>query len=191
MLRIDERKWFYMRLIIHGRHLDVTEPIRLHAEKKINKIKKYFDNIMEVDVTLSAESLKTGDYHTADVLVYMNGNKIKATATDEDLYASIDEVVDVLEQQIKKHKEKLRDNKHNAGRKNTIKYNPETKTIDKEDSKRIVQTTISARPMFVEEAVMQMEVLNKQFYVFMNADTEELNVVYRRNDGDYGHVEPA
>lgn len=191
MLRNNEREWFYMRLIIHGRHLDITPGIRLHAEKKINKIKKYFDNIMEVDVTLSAENLKTGDYHTADVLVYMNGNKIKASATDEDLYAAIDEVVDVLEQQITKYKEKLRDNKHSGGKRNTIKYNAETKTIEKEDVKKIIQTTVSARPMYVEEAVMQMEVLNKHFYVFMNPDTEELNVVYKRNDGDYGHVEPT
>ncbi len=180
-----------MRLIIHGRHLELTQPIRKYAETKIGKIKKYFENIMEVDVTLSVEKLKTRDYHTADVLVYINSTKIKATATDEDLYAAIDEVVDIIEQQITKYKEKMRDDKHAGGRKSVIKYNAETKTIEKEDTKKVVQTTISARPMYVEEAIMQMEVLNKQFYVFMNADTEELNVVYRRNDGDYGHVEPA
>lgn len=179
-----------MRMIIHGRHLEVTEAIRAHAEKKVGRIKKYFNNIMEVDITLSAARLKTVPYHTADVLVYINGHKIKASSTDEDLYAAIDEVVDVLETQITKYKEKLRDDKH-TGAVKKVKYNPVTKTVEKEAVRRVVETKVSPKPMDVEEAIMQLEVLNHDFYVFMNSETEEMNVVYKRRDGDYGHVEPG
>jgi len=179
-----------MRMIIHGRHLEVTEAIRAHAEKKVGRIKKYFNNIVEADITLSAVHMKTGDYHTADVLMYVNGHKIKASSTDSDLYAAIDEVVDVLEAQVTKHKEKLRDNKH-IGAVRKIKYNPITKTVDKEAVRRVVETKVSPKPMDLEEAILQLEVMNNEFYVFMNADTEEMNVVYKRKDGDYGHVEPG
>ncbi len=179
-----------MRMIIHGRHLEVTEPIRVHAEKKIGRIKKYFNNIMEVDITLSAVKMKTGDYHTADVLVYVNGHKIKASSTDVDLYAAIDEVVDVLETQVTKNKEKLRDN-HHIGATRKVKYNPITKTVEKEAVTKVIETRVSPKPMDIEEAILQLEVMNKPFYVFMNSETEEMNVVYKRRDGDYGHVQPG
>ncbi len=183
-----------MRMIISGRHLDITDPIRDYAEKKIGRIKKYFDNILEIDITLSAEHSKVeGEKHTADVLLFANGTKIKATASDAILYAAIDEVMDVLEKQVKKYKEKLRDDKHAGGR--GIKeaapiVEGELSVGGKE--KRIVSARISAaKPMSVEEAVLQMEALGQEFYTFMNFETEELNIVYRRRDGDYGHIEPV
>lgn len=179
-----------MRMIIHGRHLEVTEAIRRHTEKKIGKIKKWFDNIVEVDVTLSATHLKTGHYHTADVLVFVNGHKIKASSTDSDLYAAVDAVTDVLEAQITKYKEKLRDNKH-IGAVRKLKYNAETKTVEKEAVRRVVESRVSPKPMGVEEAILQLEITNDNFYVFMNSETEEMNVLYKRKDGDYGHVEPG
>jgi putative sigma-54 modulation protein len=177
-----------MRMIISGRHLDVTPAIRAHAEKKIGKIEKYFDQIAEVYITLSAEHKKTGDFHVADVLVYVNGSKIKARATDTDLYAAIDEVVDSLEKQLTKHKEKLRDNKH-AKSLNKFNFNKEEGSITLEKTRKIIPTKLMAKPMLVEEAILQMETMGKKFYIFMNAETEELNVVYKRRDGDYSHVE--
>ena len=183
-----------MRMIISGRHLHITDPIRDYAEKKISRIKKYFDNILEIDITLSAVHSKVeGEKHTADVLLFANGTKIKASATDAILYAAIDEVMDVLEKQVKKYKEKLRDDKHAGGR--GIKelapiVEGELKVGGEE--KKIVSARISAaKPMSVEEAVLQMEALGQEFYTFMNFDTEELNIVYRRRDGDYGHIEPV
>lgn len=177
-----------MRMIISGRHLEVTPAIRAHAEKKIGKIKKYFDQIAEVYITLSAQHVKTGKVHTADVLVYVNGSKIKATVEEIDLYAAIDEVVDVLEKQLTKHKEKLRDNKHAKALKK-FDYNAETGNITREKTSRIIPTKIMAKPMEIGEAILQMETMGKKFYIFMNAETEELNVVYKRRDGDYSHVE--
>ena len=177
-----------MRMIISGRHLEVTPAIRAHAEKKIGKIKKYFDQIAEVYITLSAQHVKTGKVHTADVLVYVNGSKIKAKAEEIDLYAAIDEVVDILEKQVTKHKEKLRDNNHATGLKR-FDYNVETGSVTREKTSRIIPTKIMAKPMEIGEAILQMETMGKKFYIFMNAETEELNVVYKRRDGDYSHVE--
>jgi putative sigma-54 modulation protein len=180
-----------MRMIISGRHLEVTEPIRDYAEKKIGRIKKHFDNILEVDVTLSARSTKDGPRHQADVLVFANGIKIKATAEDKDLYAAIDEVYDVLDVQVTKHKEKLRDNRHSHREKIVAKHSHKMEEGDVETKKIISTKVTSPKFMSVEEAILQMEALEQDFYTFMNHETEELNVVYKRKDGDYGHVEPG
>ena len=99
-----------MKVIISGRHLKITEPIKEYTEEKIGRLKKYFDNILEVDVTLSVEHSKTeGDLHKADGLLFANGTKIRVEAENNDLYAAIDELSDVLERQVKKYKEKLKD----------------------------------------------------------------------------------
>ncbi|MFZ2709217.1 MAG: ribosome-associated translation inhibitor RaiA [Leptotrichiaceae bacterium] len=99
-----------MKIIISGRHLKITEPIKDYTEEKIGRLKKYFDNILEVDVTLSVEQSKTeGDLHKADGLLFANGTKIKVEAENNDLYAAIDELSDMLERQVRKYKEKLKD----------------------------------------------------------------------------------
>lgn len=180
-----------MRMIISGRHLKITDGIRDYAEKKIGRIQKYFENIMEVDITLSAEHSKVeGEKHVADVLLFVQGSKIKATASAPILYAAIDEVIDTLEHQVKKHKEKVKEKIHQSVRE------IEAATIDvpiKEEEEKVVVKSklVSPRPMSVEEAILQMEALEQEFYSFMNHETEQLNVVYKRKDGYYGHIEPA
>ena len=182
-----------MRIIISGRHLEITPAIRSYAEKKIGAIKKYFENILEIDITLSAEHSKSeGDKHTADVLLFANGTKIKAKSSDTILYAAIDEVVDVLETQVKKYKEKLKNRQHhqiNAKEMAAEKANATTKEI--EENPVIKGSLLSPKPMSVEEAILQMQAMEQNFYAFMNHETEELNVVYKRNDGAFGHIEPA
>ncbi|WP_134112511.1 ribosome hibernation-promoting factor, HPF/YfiA family [Hypnocyclicus thermotrophus] len=187
-----------MRIIISGKHLEITEAIRDYAEKKVGKLKKYFDNIIEVDITLSVENTKSeGEKHIADVLIFANGTKLKAEAADKNLYASIDEVIDILENQITKYKEKLRDNKHKHSEKFTLKKANRIFTEEEEkiningELKKIISTKVSTtKPMSVEEAILQMEALETSFYLFLNHETDELNIVYKRDDGDYGHVEP-
>ncbi|BDU50582.1 ribosome hibernation-promoting factor, HPF/YfiA family [Haliovirga abyssi] len=178
-----------MRIIISGRHLEITDAIRNYAEKKIGGIKKYFENILEIDITLSVEHSKTeGDKHIADVLLFANGTKIKAVSSDKILYAAIDEVVDVLEVQIKKYKEKLKNRQHHQENIKEIF----SKLEPKEDDKMIIKSRlISPKPMSIEEAILQMNSLNQDFYAFMNHETEELNVVYKRKDETYGHIEPS
>lgn len=188
-----------MRIIISGRHLEITEAIRDYAEKKIGKIKKYFDNIIEIDVTLSVEHSKTeGDKHTADVLVFAHGTKLKARATDFILYAAIDEVTDILENQLKKYKEKLKNRQHHQINPKEISddFHIEEINIDKikqdnDFSKIIKSKVVTPKPMSIEEAILQMEAMKQDFYAFMNYQTEQLNVIYKRKDGEYGHIEPA
>ena len=97
-----------MKMSIHGRQMVVTPAIKEYAESKIGRVDTYNDGIIEIDVTLSAAKLKTGNYHTAEVLVYLEGSTIKASCTEEDLYAAIDQVTDKLERQLKKHKEEIK-----------------------------------------------------------------------------------
>ncbi|MGL4391882.1 MAG: ribosome hibernation-promoting factor, HPF/YfiA family [Fusobacteriaceae bacterium] len=178
-----------MKMIIHGKHLAVTAAMRLYAEEKIGKATKHFDNILEIDVTLSAMKSKSGHHHTVEALVYINGATVKATATQDDLYNAINDVSEALDIQIKKIKEKRRDD-HHLGHIRGLKYNSETKVVEKESSRNVVSTSIDIRPMALDEAILQLECLGRFFYPFVNSETNELNVIYRLPSGDYGHIEP-
>ena len=179
-----------MKITVNGRHLVITDPIKDYAMKKMEKLDKYFDNLGDITVTLSAVKLKTGPAHTAELIAVMNGNILKAVSTEDDLYAAIDKAQAVLERQIRKNKSKLRDNKF-AATPRTFKYDPESNTVASSQTKKVVRVSLQAKPMSLEEAILQMEALNKDFNVFFNADTEEMNVVYKKRDGNYGHIEPT
>lgn len=174
--------------------LVITDAIKSHCEKNFSKLKKFFDNILTVNVTLSATKSKSGPLQRVDARVHVNGNVIKGVYTDDDLYNAIDRVTEILAKQIKKHKEKLRDNNHvspnlNIGKK--ITFEPGDNSITVQSIKKIESVTVNPRPMDVEEAILQLEALNKDFYVFTNSESGDMNIVYKKRNGDYGHVEPA
>ena len=121
-----------MKMSIHGKQLVVTDAIRKYAESKLGRVEKYHDSIIELDVSLSAVKTKTGSNHTAEVLAYLSGSTLKATCSDVDLYAAIDQVSDIIEGQLKKHKEKRNASYGQATGVRKIKYNPETNTVEKE-----------------------------------------------------------
>ncbi|MGL4357882.1 ribosome hibernation-promoting factor, HPF/YfiA family [Cetobacterium sp.] len=175
-------------------NLVLTEAIKSHCEKNFLKLKKYFDNILTVNITLSATKSKSGPLQRVDAKVVVNGNLIKGVYTDDDLYNAIDRVTDILAKQIKKHKEKLRDNNHVAHNPvidKKITFEPKDNSITVEATKKIDSVTVNPRPMDIEEAILQLEALNKDFYVFTNSETNDMNIVYKKRNGDYGHVEPA
>lgn len=179
-----------MKMSIHGRQMVVTPAIKEYAESKIGRVDTYNDGIIEIDVTLSAAKLKTGNYHTAEVLVYLEGSTIKASCTEEDLYAAIDQVTDKLERQLKKHKEKIKDairSREPVAKR--LKFDPETKTVEKEAAE-VVTVYLPPKPMSLEEAILQLEVMNRQFLAYTDINTEETHIIYRRKDGDYGHIIP-
>lgn len=179
-----------MKISIHGRQMVVTDAIREYAESKIGRITTYNDGVLEIAVTLSAAKLKTGNYHTAEVLVYLEGSTVKASCTEEDLYAAIDQVTDKLERQLKKHKEKIQDairSREPMARK--MHFDPVTKTVEKEAA-QVVTVYLPPKPMSLEEAILQLEVMNRQFLAYTNMETGDMNIVYRRKDGDYGHIVP-
>lgn len=180
-----------MKMSIHGKQLVVTDAIKKYAETKLGRVEKYHDSIIDLDVSLSAVRTKTGSSHTAEVLAYLSGSTLKASCTDTDLYVAIDQVSDIIEAQLKKHKEKRAINYGQVPGVKKIKYDPETNTVEKEAAVNVVKVYLPPKPMDIEEAILQLELLNRAFYPFTNCETGEMNIVYKRKDGDYAHVEPA
>jgi putative sigma-54 modulation protein len=158
--------------------------LRDTVEKKLSKLDKYFYKDVEVKVVLSVEKLR----QIIEITVPFSGTVIRAEENTDDMYNSIDNAVDALERQIRKHKTKLQSRKHNM---ETIRFeNIEPLDYYEEESKIVKTKRFAMKPMNVEEAVLQMDLVNHNFYVFLNAETEEVNVVYKRKDNNVGLIEP-
>jgi len=174
-----------MRFQIRGKNLQLSEALKDYVEKRLGKLDKYFDNNPEAVVTLVVEK----ERHRVEVTMPINGYILRGEEESTDMYACIDLVVDKLDKQINKYKTRLiRKNKGLSIR----EMAPETETAPEEYKEPAVVRTkrFAIKPMAVEEAIMQMNLLGHSFFVFSNSDTEEVNVVYRRKDGNYGLIEP-
>lgn len=171
-----------MNIIVNGRHLEVTPALKSYAEEKLRKFDRYLSQITEAVVTLSIEKYR----HKAEVLLKANGVLIQAEGITGEIYSSIDEVVEKLEKQVKKYKEKLVSHRKGEG-----KTPLSTPAPEPEQGKIIKRKRFDMKPMSPDEAAMQMELLDKDFFIFSNHATGEINVIYRRNDGNFGLIEPA
>ena len=173
-----------MKFVIIGKNIDVTEGLRSHVEEKIGKLEKYFNPDTEVHVTLSVEK----DRHKIEVTIPVKGSIIRSEQVSNDLYISIDLVEEIIERQLKKYKKKLADQEMSNAyfRKEYI----EKDFMDEEEIKIIRSKKFDIKPMYAEDACVQMELLGHSFFVFMNADTDQVNVVYKRKDNSYGLIEP-
>lgn len=199
-----------MQLVVSGKNIHLSPALKEYAAKKIGSIKKYFDHIIEVDVTLAVEDIREEDRSkVCEVTVWANGIVLRGKKASEDMYASIDMVADKLERQIKKFKEKLKgkgrrpsDHK-DVGASHTVIALPEMAPVPEIEAGKpetmaaaagepqIVRThKFAIKPMFVDEAAEQLKMLNQEFYVFSNAETSQVNVIYKRNDGNFGLIEP-
>jgi putative sigma-54 modulation protein len=172
-----------MNIIVTGRHLEVTPALKKYAEEKIKKFNRYLSNISEAIVTLSIEKYR----HKVEVLLKVNGVLIQAEGITGEIYSSIDEVVEKLERQVKRYKEKLVSHRKGEGKAadTTLKTSPAEET-----GKIIKNKKFELKPMSPDEAAMQMELLAKGFFVFINDSSGNINVIYRRNDGNFGLIEP-
>lgn len=176
-----------MKMIIKGRHMEVTPAIREYAEEKIGRIAKVLDSmLMSAEVELFTEknpSIENGQ--VAEVTVYTKGHVIRAKEAATDMYAAIDLVSEKLESQVRKFKTKIVDKRRTAAPLPPVELEAEP------EAPAIVKTKIlEVKPMSPEEAILQLELLGHDFFVFSSAETEEISVLYRRNDGDYGLIEP-
>ncbi len=172
-----------MQVLVRGRNVDVTNALKEYVVKRVGKLDKFLDNIDEATVVLVVE----GDAHKVEVTIPINGMILRGEESTGDMYASIDLVVDKLEKQIEKYKGKLVRRRAT----NDQKVFPGARETAEEDGPRIVKTKrFAIKPMPVEEAVLQMNLLGHSFFVFSNAETEQVNVVYKRKDGNYGLIEP-
>ncbi|MCI9535939.1 MAG: ribosome-associated translation inhibitor RaiA [Lachnospiraceae bacterium] len=173
-----------MRYTITGRNVNVTPGIRKAVEEKIGKLDRYFNPDTEVIVTLSVQK----DRQKIEVTIPVKGNIIRAEESSSDMYVSIDLVEEVIERQLKKYKNKIIDKKQSAQAFSDYFINEETE--DDEEIQIVKTKRFGIKPMDPEEACVQMELLNHNFYVFLNAETEEVNVVYKRKGHSYGLIEP-
>ncbi|MBA4603489.1 ribosome hibernation-promoting factor, HPF/YfiA family [Thermoactinomyces mirandus] len=186
-----------MNCIIRGHNLQVTDALRDFIERKLSKLERYFDNSAKIEAYVSLNVLK--DEHKVEVTIPFPGLLVRAEELSEDMYASVDLVVEKLERQIRKYKTRVnRRSRQDAGFRNIHKENASNRntpvaTVDEEDETdyEIVRTKrFNLKPMDTEEAILQMELLGHNFFVYTNADTNKVNVVYRRKDGKVGLIEP-
>lgn len=174
-----------MKINVFGKNVALTDALKSTVDKKVGKLDKFFHQDVEVKVVLSVEKNR----QNVEITIPFNGTILRADETSTDIYYSIDDAVDVIERQIRKHKTKLQSKKHTGA---SIKFENIDPLYDyEEDVVKIVKTKrFAIKPMNIEEAVLQMDLLRHNFFVFLNADTEEVNVVYKRKDGNYGLIEP-
>ncbi|MBD5487752.1 MAG: ribosome-associated translation inhibitor RaiA [Lachnospiraceae bacterium] len=173
-----------MKFIIIGKNIDVTDGLRAAVEDKIGKLEKYFTEDTEVHVTLSVEK----DRQKIEVTIPMKGNIIRSEQVSSDMYVSIDLVEEIIERQLKKYKNKLIDKKQ-AGSFFKQEF-MEKDFMEEEDVQIIRSKKFDIKPMYPEDACVQMELLGHNFFVFCNAETDQVNVVYKRKGNTYGLIEP-
>ena len=173
-----------MRFTISGKNIDVTKGLKEAVENKLGKLERYFSPDTEVQVTLSVQK----DRQNIEVTIPIKGTIIRAEQDSSDMYVSIDLVQEIIERQIKKYKTKIVDKKQSA-----VGFSEAfiQEDAEQEETINIVKTKrFAMKPMDPEEACLQMELLGHNFFMFLNSETEEINVVYKRKANSYGLIEP-
>ena len=173
-----------MKFIIIGKNIDVTEGLKSAVKDKIGKLEKYFTPETEVHVTLSVEK----ERQKIEVTIPVKGSVIRSEQISNDMYVSIDLVEEIIERQLKKYKNKLIEKQQNNG---YFKQEFMDKDYMEEEEIKIVRTKkFDIKPMYPEDACVQMELTGHNFFVFFNAETDQVNVVYKRKGNTYGIIEP-
>ena len=180
-----------MRLQVKGRNLEVSEQIREYAEDKMGKLDRLVSDPTRVELELAVEKNPSiAENHVAEATVWTKGPTLRARESSSDMKASIDQLVGKLERQVKRYREKRRVAPRRHARDGGV---PMEQPVELEESETAIVKTkqFSVSPMSAEEAVLQLELVGHDFFVFRNAETDGINVVYRRRDGDYGLIEPS
>ncbi|KLU59239.1 putative sigma-54 modulation protein [Peptococcaceae bacterium CEB3] len=172
-----------MNILIRGKHIEVTDALKDYVTKRVSKLEKYSDEFQDVQVTLLVER----DRHRVEVTAPINGMILRGEEETSDMYQSIDMVLEKLERQIDKYRTRI----NKRLRTKVLKdHEPEHPAVEEEHENVVRNKKFQAKPMSVDEAIMQMNLVGHTFFVFTDADTHQMNVVYRRKNGDYGLLEP-
>jgi putative sigma-54 modulation protein len=179
-----------MQVIISGKSAQLSPREREYAERKLGRLARYFRDVREAHLTYDVHR----NFHRVEVQVDLNGTLLRAERRADTAQAAIDAVADRLEEQVRRLKERLRHHKGRPAAPQVASLLAELPETEPEAAPahvaRVVRTKRHViRPMTVEEACLQLELLNHDFYIFLNADTSAVNVLYRRHDGDYGVLE--
>lgn len=173
-----------MKIMARGRNVEVTDALQEYVEKRVGKLSRFLDDVEKATVIMIVE----GDSHKVEVTVPFNGMILRAEEATGDMYSSIDLVVDKLERRVEKYKGKFNRRRGGAGHK---QFAGSPSAEEEDNGPKIVKTKrFAVKPMTEEEAMLQMNLLGHSFFVFSNAETEQVNVIYKRKDGNYGLIEP-
>lgn len=177
-----------MRISISGRGIEISDYLRELIDKKVGKLERYFPKDTEVQFTMTVEKNR----HIVEVTIPYDNVIIRGEEVTGDMYASIDNVLDKLEKQITRHRTRLeRNTKNSALKRETPLFSVVSEEEEEAEGAKIVRVKrFAIKPMDEEEAILQMALLGHSFYVFENADTNDINVLYSRKDGNYGLIEP-
>ena len=183
-----------MKFIISGKNIEITSGLRDAVEQKLGKLERYFTPETEVIVTLSVEK----ERQKIEVTIPVKGNIIRSEQTSSDMYVSIDLVEEIIERQLRKYKNKLvaksQGHPTASGSGNSFKkefFESDDESVEDGEIHIVRTKRFGVKPMFPEYACVQMELLGHSFFVFCNAETDEVNVVYKRKDGSFGLIEPS
>jgi putative sigma-54 modulation protein len=199
MAKADRRE-AHVDVTVKGRNISVTEALERYAFEKVERVSKFFDDgrsVSRAEVELIHErNPSIPDPEVAEATLFINGTVLKAREASQDMYASIDRMSDKLERQVKRYRGRQIDRWHGQIKSSDAEpaVEPEPFVVEEEEEveARIVRTKqFQMKPMSAQEAVLQMELLDHDFFVFTSAESGDINVVYRRRDGDYGLIEPA
>lgn len=179
-----------MQVTITFRHMEQSDALKTYAEEKLERVAKYIDGPINAQIYFSVEKKIR---HIVEIVITAKGISTKASEATNDMYAAIDAVIDKIERQLKRYKEKIKAHKPSGdehGRQLSKKIF-EADSIEASNEPVVIKTKVeTAKPMSVEEAVMQMDLLHKDFIVFTDSVTNDINVLYRRKDGNFGLIEP-
>jgi len=172
-----------MKVQVRGRNIEVTDALKDYVGKRVGKLDRFIENLGDAQVTMTVEK----NSHRIEVTIPVNGMILRGEESTGDMYTSTDLVVEKLEKQIEKYKGKLQ----KRGIRVVDGQKPPVSAAEEEEAPRLVRTKrFAIKPVTVEEAILQMNLLGHNFFVFSNAETEQINVVYKRKDGNYGLIEP-
>jgi putative sigma-54 modulation protein len=175
-----------MQTSVTFKNIDPSDHLKSFIQDKLNRLDKLLDNPAEANVVLSVEKFR----HIAEIT--LSGDRLNIVGKEEtnDMYSAIDMVLDKLETQLKKNKQKIKKRRPTSRKKNKGFASPDMQYMEEDIPRTVKIQNIEYKPMDVEEAVMQMDLVDDHFFVFTNARTDRVNVLYRRSDGDYGLIQP-
>ena len=175
-----------MNFVIYGKNIEITDNLRQAIEDKLGKLERYFTPDTKVNVTLSVEK----ERQKIEVTIPMKGHTIRSEQVSNDMYVSIDLVEETIERQLRKYRSKLVEKQQDARAAFKADYIEHDPDLDDQEIHIIREKKFDMKPMYAEDACVQMELLGHVFFVFRNAETDEVNVVYKRRGNTYGLIEP-
>lgn len=175
-----------MQVTVIGRHIEATDALKQYAQEKFSRLEKYLPKTSQTVITLSVVKKV---HHIAEAVIKSNGVLIQASEETEEMYSAIDLLVEKIERRVRRYKEKLVDHKHQTNK--VAALTPSASSQEERIPQIIKIKRFDLKPMLPEEAVMQMELLDKDFFIFSNIGSGHINVIYKRKDGNVGLIEPA